>query len=192
MKKFTDFLNESASLQAARMGLYGDGHGNWYNRKTKEFIAKTKSGRLEFYNKCQKIGKKDPPQSERDKKYSGTTRCEENEKTLREKYLSKEIFVEGSYVKNIKTGDVGKIVRCGTNHLICVTEKNEMFKSWIEDVMEVTNVSGVPADQRLVGTDAHLKYVKTMVPGNTWGKQFINKYSKKVTIDNSSNEQSYF
>ena len=58
-----------------------------------------------------------------------------------------------------------------------------MFKSWIKDVSEaVTNSdfpSGVPADQRLVGTDAFRKYVETMVPGNTWGRQFINKYRKK-------------
>ena len=59
-----------------------------------------------------------------------------------------------------------------------------MFKSWIRDLVEykeqkVTEISGVPADQRLVGTDAHRKYVETMVPGHDWGKQFINKYRKK-------------
>jgi hypothetical protein len=58
-----------------------------------------------------------------------------------------------------------------------------MFKPWIKDVLEsVTNSnapSGVPADQRLVGTDAHRKYVEKMVPGSEWGKQFINKYKKK-------------
>ena len=58
-----------------------------------------------------------------------------------------------------------------------------MFKSWIKDVSEaVTNTntpSGVPADQRLVGTDAFRKYVETMVPGSSWGRQFINKYRKK-------------
>ena len=44
---------------------------------------------------------------------------------------------------------------------------------------ELTKVSGVPASQRLVGTDAHRKYVEKMVPGSSWGKQFINKYRKK-------------
>ena len=34
-----------------------------------------------------------------------------------------------------------------------------MFKAWIHDVVEWTEVSGVPADQRLVGTDAHREYV---------------------------------
>ena len=58
-----------------------------------------------------------------------------------------------------------------------------MFKSWIKDVSEdITNndaPAGVPADQRLVGTDAYRKYVEKMVPGSEWGKQFINKYRKK-------------
>ena len=54
-----------------------------------------------------------------------------------------------------------------------------MFKSWIKDVVEWTEVSGVPANQRLVGTDAHRKYVETMVPGSNWGRNFINKYRKK-------------
>jgi hypothetical protein len=43
---------------------------------------------------------------------------------------------------------------------------------------KLTNRSGVPADQRLVGTDAYREYVETMVPGRTWGRQFINKYRK--------------
>ena len=30
MKSFLNFLSESATQQAARMGLTGDGHGGWY------------------------------------------------------------------------------------------------------------------------------------------------------------------
>ena len=41
MKSFFRFLRESASQQAARMGLQGDGHGGWYDRSTGEFVAKT-------------------------------------------------------------------------------------------------------------------------------------------------------
>jgi len=102
---------------------------------------------------------------------------------LRENFIQQNIFKVGDLVENLNTGLVGKIIRRGTNYLICVTEDNIMFKSWIKDVMEaVTNSdapSGVPADQRLVGTDAHRKYVEKMVPGSEWGKQFINKYRKK-------------
>jgi len=70
MKNFFQFLSESASQQAARMGLVGDGHGGWYDRATGEFVAKTEKGRLKFYNKRQKVGGKDPAQTETEKNYS--------------------------------------------------------------------------------------------------------------------------
>ena len=103
--------------------------------------------------------------------------------TLRENYVAKTIFNIGQLVENLNTGLVGRIIRRGTNYLICVTEDNIMFKSWIKDVSEAivngTERGGVPADQRLVGTDSHRKYAESMVPGSSWGLQFINKYRKK-------------
>ena len=99
---------------------------------------------------------------------------------LREAYINKEIFDIGTKVEDVTTGLVGRIIRRGTNHLICVTEDQIMFKSWIKDVSESvvngTTKSGVPANQRLVGTDAHFRYVQSLVPGSSWGIQFINKY----------------
>ena len=396
MKSFFQFISENtASQQAARLGLQGDGHGGWYDNKG-EFIAKTEKGRLKFYNKRQKVGKQDPPQTDREKNLSQTTsaptptqqapaqegppavektkgtltvafgrfnppttghekllntvasnsddgdyiiipsrsqdkkknpldpdtkvsvmrqmfpqhsekivndpqnrtifdvlkkahmdgyagvriigggdRVSEFEKlsnnyngklysfdnvevlsagdrdpdgddvsgmsaskqrkaaaegdfasfrkgvpsslndkqakdlynniraamnikegwnmweiapkfdwkNLRENFVNNRIFKVGELVENINTGLIGKIIRRGTNHLICVTEDDIMFKSWIKDVSEAivnSNApSGVPADQRLVGTDAHRKYVEKLVPGSEWGKQFINKYRKK-------------
>ena len=414
MKSFFQFLSESASQQAARMGLVGDGHGGWYDRMSGEFVAKTEKGKLKFYNKRQKVGGKDPEQTETEKKYSdpnfvdpalvqqqdpaaqqvaaepvaqqappenflpvektkgtltvafgrfnpphlghlqlmdtaaasaeaegsdymivpsrsqdpkknpldadtkvtimrsmfpqhseriandvstrtifdvlkkahndgytnvrivgGADRVKEFDKlannyngnlyafdnievvsagdrdpdsdgveglsasrmrlaaaegdfktfrlgmppemrpkdaravfdtvrqamgineewgiwemapkfdqqTLRENYVSNAIFKIGQLVENMNTGLVGRIIRRGANHLICVTEDKIMFKSWIKDVNEAvvngTTKGGVPADQRLVGTDSHLKYVASMVPGSSWGLQFINKYRKK-------------
>ena len=70
MKSFFQFLTESASQQAARMGLVGDGHGGWYDRASGEFVAKTEKGQLKFYNKRQKVGGKDPAQTETEKNYS--------------------------------------------------------------------------------------------------------------------------
>lgn len=70
MKSFLQFLSESASQQAERMGLVGDGHGGWYDRATGEFVAKTEKGRLRFYNKRQKVGAKDPAQTEKEKNIS--------------------------------------------------------------------------------------------------------------------------
>ena len=99
---------------------------------------------------------------------------------LREAYIKKEVFDIGTKVEDVTTGLTGRIIRRGANHLICVTEDEIMFKSWIRDVSEAvingTTISGVPANQRLVGTDKHFKYVASLVPGSSWGIQFINKY----------------
>ena len=162
-------------------------------------------------------------------------------KNLRENYISNNIFKIGKFVENLNTGLIGKIIRRGTNYLICVTEDNMMFKPWIKDVREVfekevpsknlkklvkksvsrqdtnidgfvnsddkkvgpygafipqsknipknfkikewTNQSGVPADQREVGTDPFREYVMKMSNAkkidNFNVKKFINKYKKK-------------
>ena len=107
-------------------------------------------------------------------------------KNLREHFVGKKIYKVGELVENLNTGLVGRIIRRGTNYLICVTEDKVMFKSWIQDVTEakvsnevVGKQHGVPASQREIGTDSYLKYALKMTPQNTWGKQFINKYRKK-------------
>jgi len=101
---------------------------------------------------------------------------------LRDNYVSGNIFNIGDIVENLNTGLIGKIVRRGTNHLICVTKEDHMFKSWIRDVMEAVQnypgPSGVPSDQRLVGTDAHREYVMRLT-GTAGIKNLINKYKKK-------------
>lgn len=81
------------------------------------------------------------------------------EENLRELYYQKKIFNEGDFIESDITGIKGKIIRRGPNYVISVTEDNKMFKSWITDISEWTDVSGVPADQREVGTDALRKYV---------------------------------
>ena len=102
---------------------------------------------------------------------------------LRENYVTDQIYNIGDLVENDNSGLIGRIIRRGTNYLICVTEEKIMFKSWIKDVSEAvvngTTKSGVPSDQRLVGTDALRKYAETMVPGSQGGRNFINKYRKK-------------
>jgi len=399
MKSFFQFLRETASQQAARLGLEGDGHGGWY--KDGEFVAKTEKGQLKFYNKRQRVGKQDPPQSEKEKNLSapssapapeaekqemkppevektkgtltvafgrfnppttgheklldtvasnsdegdyiivpsrsqdkkknpldadtkvsimrqmypkhserivndaqnrtifdvlkkahmdgyanvriigGGDRVAEFEKlssnyngklyqfdnvevrsagdrdpdsegtegmsaskqrkaaaendfesfrkgvpssmddkaakmlfntlrkamkvnegwslweiapkfdwkNLRENYIADKVFQLGTLVENLNTGFVGKIIRRGTNHLICVTEDNFMFKSWIKDVTEAKKYSEVHMSSTtrepgkpntLVGTDGFRKHVEKMTPGaTTYGQQFINKYRKK-------------
>ena len=101
---------------------------------------------------------------------------------LREAYVKKEIFDIGTKVEDVTTGLTGRIIRRGANHLICVTEDEMMFKSWVKDVSEAvvngTNRGGVPASEREVGKDSHLRYVASMTPGCDWNTQFINKYRK--------------
>ena len=105
--------------------------------------------------------------------------------TLRENYVENIIYKLGELVENVNTGMVGRIIRRGTSYVICVTESKLMFKSWIKDINEVKNynkltaISGVPAENRLVGTDKHRKYAETMVRGSSYGLDFINKYRKR-------------
>jgi hypothetical protein len=141
MKSFSQFLEEAslATFNAKRLGLVGDGHGGWHNNKTGEFEAKTVGGRLQFYNKRQRFGQQDPRQTSTEKNLSKSTSQNSpviGEQELREKYISGEIFKEGDIVQSLITGMTGKIIRRGTNHLICVTEDSVMFKSWIKDVAE--------------------------------------------------------
>jgi phosphopantetheine adenylyltransferase len=106
-------------------------------------------------------------------------------KNLRENYVTERIFQIGQIVENLNTGLVGRIIRRGTNYLICVTEDNIMFKSWIKDMMEYTEVKmdkkmrGPNKPNTLVGTDGYRKNVEDMTPGSSWGIQFINKYRQK-------------
>ena len=119
---------------------------------------------------------------------------------LREHYVTKKIFRMGDIVENLNTGLVGEIIRRGANHLICVTKEGWMFKSWIKDVMEYTEVKmdrkyrepGKP--NTLVGTTGYFKYAADMTPGFEKGdkmnlqpgakpysgiRNFINKYKIK-------------
>jgi phosphopantetheine adenylyltransferase len=117
-------------------------------------------------------------------------------KNLRENYVRGKIFRIGDKVQNLNTGLIGEVMRRGTNHLICVTEEGYMFKSWIKDLMEYTEVKmdrmyrapGKP--NTLAGTTGYLKYATQQTPGSKVGKEnlqqggrafldFINKYKKE-------------
>lgn len=188
MKRYNQFINEAsqslAVLNAKRLGLTSDGKGGWY--KDGEFVAKSVDGNLKFYNQKQVIGGKDPKQvhaqtptaQRRVASLAKATQVSSNNQ-IREKYISGEIFNEGDLVKRIGDGKVGSIIRKGANHLICVTEDNEMFKSWIHDLMEWTNESGVTADKREVGTDSLVQYTMKMAHINKI-KNMINKYRKNT------------
>ena len=108
---------------------------------------------------------------------------------LREQYVNKKIFNIGDLVESLNTGLVGRIIRRGANHLICLTQEENMFKSWVRDVMEYTEVkmSSRMRDKThpntLVGTTGYLKNAMaatgTKKIKNFDIKEFINKYRKK-------------
>ena len=118
-------------------------------------------------------------------------------KNLRENYVQEKIYQIGQLVENLNTGLVGRIIRRGTNYLICVTEDHIMFKSWIKDVTEAYQEKKVDSIERLpgkpntlAGTKGYLKYASSMTQGSDLGKDnlafgqknfalnFINKYKK--------------
>ena len=118
--------------------------------------------------------------------------------TLRENYMDENIFRIGRLVENLNTGLIGKIIRRGTNYLICVTEDNIMFKSWIKDVTEAYTEKKMERMMRdkkhpntLVGTGGYFRYAMKQTPGSDMGcsnlapgqtsyiKDFINKNRKK-------------
>ena len=105
-------------------------------------------------------------------------------KNLRENYINGKIFKVDQLVENLHTGLIGKIIRRGTNYLICVTEDNIMFKSWITDLTEkqkygIDSIYRAPGKPNtLVGTKGYLKYAEKMM-GIKDIKNFINKNKKK-------------
>jgi hypothetical protein len=106
-------------------------------------------------------------------------------KSLRENYISKNIFKVGSIVENLNTGLSGKIIRRGTNYLICVTEDNIMFKSWIKDVSESYTEKHMSRKMRLpqkrntlIGTDGYRKNAMEIMKVSNI-KNFINRSRKK-------------
>lgn len=128
---------------------------------------------------------------------------------LRENYLSNKIFKVGQIVESLNTGLRGKIIRRGTNYLICVTEDNIMFKSWIKDVVEAYSEKEKDSMYRvkdkpntLVGTLGYLKYAAKQTRGSNLGKEniqdggkafldLINK-SRKSIQKRTSNEKKHF
>ena len=103
---------------------------------------------------------------------------------LRDQYVNGFIYKIGDIVESLHTGLIGEIVRRGTNHLICVTKENYMFKSWIRDVMEYDEKSmdGRMRDSKhpntLVGTTGFLKNAMAAT-GTSSIKNFINKNKKR-------------
>lgn len=74
---------------------------------------------------------------------------------MRWNYKKNGLFEVGAFVENLNTGLVGRILRKGSNHLICVTEDGVMFKSWLRDLREVQEI----------GTCDYRAHAQSVTPG---------------------------
>jgi len=110
---------------------------------------------------------------------------------IKTSYRHGNLYEVGSYVKCLTENKIGKVYRRGPNYVICITEKGEMFRSWITDLMEYTqfNKSGDTAKHRLVGTPEYKKLTHEMTPGSEYdpfkAKNTINK-NKQFKEENMS------
>ena len=96
---------------------------------------------------------------------------------LRENYIQENVFNIGDTVVHDPTGLVGEIVRKGTNHLICVTEDQKMFKTWTQDVSYPGQSAESTPKEREVGTDSLRAFLQRLTPGEK-EQSFINKDKK--------------
>ena len=98
---------------------------------------------------------------------------------LREAYYNTGMFEVGTFVENVNTGITGKVVSRGSNYVIYIDEHDNIFRSWLKDLVETKNsVYGfefTPAGE--LGTDELAAYVRKMTPG-----EFIKKINKKVKV----------
>ena len=60
-----------------------------------------------------------------------------NRTVLNELYRRGDLYQVGDIVESLSSGLVGKVHRCGANHLICITENGIMFKSFVHDIHAV-------------------------------------------------------
>ena len=62
---------------------------------------------------------------------------EDDREYIGEMYRTGKLYYKGDVVYNKMTEQVGTIHHCGANHIICLTEEGEMFKSFIHDVVQL-------------------------------------------------------
>ena len=100
-----------------------------------------------------------------------------DEKGLREAYFENGMFGVGTYVENLNTGIVSKVVSRGSNYVISIDEHEYIFRSWLKDLCEADNDGYEDPSTREFGTDSVANYVRMMTPG-----EFAKKINKKDKI----------
>lgn len=80
-----------------------------------------------------------------------------DKESVRRNYKENDLYSVGSLVENINTGLRGRVIRKGTNYLICLTNEGVMFKNWITSVH-------LPEDVYEVGTDKYREKLQRITP----------------------------
>ena len=99
-------------------------------------------------------------------------------KGLREAYFEQGLFSVGCFVENVNTGIIGKVVSRGSNYVITIDEHDNVYRSWLKDLVEHNDIKGfnfTPAGE--IGTDELANVLRQMTPG-----EFIKKINKKGRI----------
>ena len=97
---------------------------------------------------------------------------------LREAYFENDLFAVGTFVENVNTGIISKVVSRGSNDVISSDESDHLFRSWLRDLVEKNDIHGfdfTPAGE--AGTDDLANYMRRLTPG-----EFIRKINKKVKV----------
>ena len=96
-------------------------------------------------------------------------------KGLREAYFDGGLFEVGTFVENVNTGIISKVVSRGSNYLISIDEHDNIFRAWLKDLVERNDIKYfdfTPAGE--MGTDKLANYMKRLTPG-----EFLRKINKK-------------
>ena len=94
---------------------------------------------------------------------------------LREAYFDSTMFEVGCFVENLNTGIISKVVSRGSNYVISIDERDNIFRTWLRDLVEKNDIKMfdfTPAGE--MGTDKLANYMRKLTPG-----EFIRKINKK-------------
>tara|TARA_A100001234_G_scaffold93712_1_gene82621 strand:+ start:506 stop:1666 length:1161 start_codon:yes stop_codon:yes gene_type:complete len=97
---------------------------------------------------------------------------------LREAYFDGDMFQVGCFLENLNTGIIGKVVSRGSNYVIYIDEHDNVFRSWLKDLVERNDIkyfNFTPAGE--MGTDKLANYMRKLTPG-----EFIRKINKKDKV----------
>ena len=89
------------------------------------------------------------------------------------------LFQIGCFIENLNTGIITKVVSRGSNYLISIDENDNVFRTWLKDLVEADfdETQWSKPSTREFGTDSLADYVRRITPG-----EFIKKINKKDKV----------